>query len=215
MSDSRDRRRWLFRVTATVNAFARTADYPVSLGNIRTVNYFAALLGPHWGIDGLVGDVLKRDGIPRFRELDEAVVDLVCLGVLQFESGSPDYLSDEATLSAVPILSDQLISLQKTTTLFGSEARLLKELAVSVSGLGPELSGKAVSVDATYGDSVSGVRSVVALTVDAAGLEPRARRVVGQLESMLSERGPGGPVSDESIARYVRRIGELLRGKKL
>jgi hypothetical protein len=143
------------RALLMLAALERAGVSPVETDQFHAFAFFANVLSPLWSLAPLQGSVLKRQAGPFYKELQEALDQLITWGVVEVVAlAYKDADSGGAHLAAkLRILlkrADPALSLLATMPDETEIASFLEQLAFVFAEIEPAEQDEAVDVDATY-----------------------------------------------------------------
>ena len=206
LSDHTDIRRFL-RILVILDASERVGACPVSAMSVHTIAYFADALSPVWDLPVIDGQILKRV-LPYYPTLQKDLDRLVGIGLVQVRSADtaaatwPFVASYALNRSLAQRVLDTASGLSTTRR----EVEFVEEVVFAASGLGLEDLPRVPPVDATYGDPIADVGSVLDVDPDR-GLNPTSSAAL-----RFRDITPGGHEMSaaELINLYVRHLSTRL-----
>jgi hypothetical protein len=146
-------------------ALERAGVSPVETNQLHAFAYFANVLSPLWNLDPLQGSVLKSKEGPFYKELQNALdeligtgaVDVVTLAYRQVDQGS----RLAATVRIALKRADSVLTALKSMPDELAAGQFLQELAFVFAEIESDRSDEAVDADATYSAPTSTADRVV------------------------------------------------------
>jgi len=153
------------RLILMLAALERAGVSPVEINQLHAFAFFANVLSPLWNLDPLQGSVLKRKEGPYYRELQDALDELIGMGAVDVITLDYRVVEDGARLAAtVRIALRRVASVLSALKSMPDEiaaANFLGELAFIFAEIEPARAEEAVGADATYNAPTAAMDRVV------------------------------------------------------